>query len=740
MSNSLAHEKSPYLLQHAENPVEWMPWGEAAFAKARAEQKPIFLSIGYATCHWCHVMAHESFENPEIAVLLNQSFVSIKVDREERPDVDKVYMTYVQAMSGHGGWPLSAWLTPELKPFFGGTYFPPEDRGGRAGFPAILNAIAKGWINEREKLVREGDRVIEALREHVNSKVPEVGEGAPTLADEGAMAFEKCFQHFYESFDPAHGGFGGAPKFPRASNLDFLFRAAAMQSAQSEAGAEAVKLAGATLQAMARGGIHDHVGGGFHRYSVDEAWFVPHFEKMLYDQAQIAVNALQAKQATGDERFAWMARDIFTYVLRDLTHPNGGFYSAEDADSLVSHGGKEHAEGAFYVWTHAEIATVLGADAPMFCAQYGVVENGNVPGALDPQDELKGKNILAQRQALTATAQAYHLTPEQANDRIVSALEKLRTVREKRPRPLLDDKIITAWNGLMISALAKGYQVLGVENEKENEERERYLRAAVRAAEFIQRELYEIESGILFRSWRLGRGTAEGFAEDYAYLIQGLLDLYETVFDVRWLQWAERLQQTMDARFWDTEHGGYFNSQAGDPNIVLRLKEDYDGAEPAASSVAATNLLRFGAVFDSGARSDSRLPSGSGEEKELSYRERGRWCIAAFRGQWRTAPHAMPQMLSVLELALHAPRHVVFAGDPKAEDFRALVSVLHERLGPRRSLLAVTSEADREWLGKRAPWLTEMKMKDERATAYVCEEFACQAPVTEVAELRRLMG
>ncbi len=639
MPNALVNEKSPYLLQHAGNPVEWMPWGEDAFARARAEQKPIFLSIGYATCHWCHVMAHESFENEDVAAVLNASFVSIKVDREERPDVDKVYMTYVQAMTGHGGWPLSAWLTPELKPFFGGTYFPLEDRGGRAGFVSILRAIAKGWAEEREKLVAEGERVIGTLREHLemrgesselrDRKLGEAGGSQLStlnshLLESGSAAFEKCFQYFYEAFDPNFGGFGSAPKFPRASNLSFLFRAAALQGLESESGKEAVQMATATLQAMARGGIHDHVGGGYHRYSVDERWFVPHFEKMLYDQAQIAINALEAKQATGDERYAWVARDVFDYVLRDLAHSEGGFYSAEDADSLPpeaagsikdegasnKRGGGAHAvEGAFYVWTQAEMAAVLGADAPLFSAHYGVAEKGNVPAELDPQGELRGKNVLMQRQSILQTAKAYGMDVVEANDRVLAALEKLRKVRSERPRPLRDDKIITAWNGLMISALARGAQVLReAPEEKDKEERERLLGAARRAAGFLERELYDAGRGVLYRNWRDGRGTAEGFAEDYAFLAQGLLDLYEAGFEERWLAWARRLQRTMDEKFWDEAKGGYFNSQAGDAAIVLRLKEDYDGAEPAASSVAAMNLLRFAAMLG---------------ESGKAYRERG---------------------------------------------------------------------------------------------------------------------
>jgi uncharacterized protein len=762
MPNALANEKSPYLLQHAANPVDWLPWGEGAFARARAEQKPIFLSIGYSTCHWCHVMAHESFENEAIAAILNAHFVSIKVDREERPDVDKVYMTYVQAMSGHGGWPLSAWLTPELKPFYGGTYFPPEDRHGRAGFPTILEAIARGWRDEREKLVAEGERVITALREHHLGNAggdTREGEAAAavggnegpalekTLVEAGSKAFEQGFEYFFEAFDPANGGFGGAPKFPRASNLSFLFRIAALQGPESQMGAEAVRLASATLRAMARGGIRDHVGGGFHRYSVDETWLVPHFEKMLYDQAQIAWNCLEAKQATGDERFAWMARDIFEYVTRDLTSPAGGFYTAEDADSEISDsmavgaasgdGGvakaaapgarKAHAEGAFYVWTAAELRAALGDDYAFIAAHFGVEEAGNVPAALDPHGELRGKNILAQRRSLLDTAKELSLSPEQANDRLLAALVRLRAVRSKRPRPQLDDKILTANNGLMISALAKAHQVIGdVESAVPGFTPD--LVAAIRAAEFVQRELFDPARGVLFRAWREGRGTAEGFAEDYAFFIQALLDLYEASFEIRWLQWAERLQAKMDELFWDDRRGGYFNSAADDPSIVLRLKEDYDGAEPAPSSVAAMNLLRLGAVFEQDA-------TASGP----NYREHGRRAIEAFRPQWSRAPHAMPQMLCALELALDPPRHVVLAGDPRGPDFRALAAVLHEAIGPRRALLAADGGEAQAWLARRAPWMAEMTMLAGRATAYVCEEFACQAPVTDAAALRALL-
>ncbi|CAM2976934.1 thioredoxin domain-containing protein [Rariglobus hedericola] len=722
MPNALAAEKSPYLLQHADNPVNWLPWGEAAFAKARSEQKPIFLSIGYSTCHWCHVMAHESFENEAIASLLNEHFISIKVDREERPDVDKVYMSYVQAMTGHGGWPLSAWLTPDLKPFYGGTYFPPEDRHGRSGFPSVLSAIAKAWGDDRERLVAESVRVIASLTEYHESRRSEAG-AAPDLHDAGGEAFEKGYQYFYENFDASNGGFGGAPKFPRASNLGFLLRAAVIQGLESDAGREAVQMVGATLQKMAGGGLHDHVGGGFHRYSVDEAWFVPHFEKMLYDQAQIAVNALDTHLATGDERFAWIVRDIFSYALRDLAAPAGGFYSAEDADSLLTHGEPEHAEGAFYVWTHAELEAALNAeDAALVCAHFGVVAGGNVSAQLDPHGEFTGKNILMQRRPLGVTAQELGLAPEVAAERLGAALEVLRGVREKRPRPHLDDKIITAWNGLMISALARAaVSTAGCLADV----RDGYRAAAVRAAEFIERELYDAKRGVLYRNFRDGRGTNEAFAEDYAYLVAGLLDLYEATFDARWLRWADGLQQVMDALFWDAEHGGYFNSRADDASIVLRLKEDYDGAEPSPNSVAAANLLRLSAMFH-----DDGL------------RERALATIEALRPQWSKAAHALPELLCAIERALEMPRQVVLAGDPATTGFQALVVELHAKPGPRRAVLASpgTDEVGR-WLAGRAPWLADMKpAADGRTRAYLCERFTCQAPVNTPEALRGLLG
>jgi uncharacterized protein YyaL (SSP411 family) len=720
MPNRLAGAASPYLLQHADNPVDWYPWGDEAFKAAKAGDRPIFLSIGYSTCHWCHVMAHESFENEAIAEVLNAHFICIKLDREERPDVDRVYMAYLQALAGHGGWPLSVWLTPDLKPFYAGTYFPPEDRQGRAGFPTILRAIARGWKEDRSRLAEEGDRVVDTLREHATERA-DPGAGAPaTFAAAAGAAFEKAYQYYAESFDPAHGGFGGAPKFPRPSNLLFLLRCAALQGLGSEAGVEASGMVAQTLAFMARGGIHDHVGGGFHRYSVDAEWFVPHFEKMLYDQAQLVTCCLEAWQATGDERQAWLARDILEYVLRDLADPGGGFYSAEDADSRTGEG-EESVEGAFYVWTQAEVELVLGADAAFASAHFGIRPDGNVSRERDPQGEFTGKNILAQSRSLAETAGRFGLDPQAASDLLLSCLARLRSARAQRIRPHLDDKVVTGWNGLMISALARAAVVPA---ESLEDRRADYLAAALKAADFVMRELMDLPGGMPRRSWRRGARSGPGFAEDFAFIIQAWLDLYEATFDTAWIRRAEKLQEAMDGLFWDEARAGYFNSAAGAPDIVVRLKEDYDGAEPAASSAAAMNLFRLSAL-----NNDDAL------------RERGRRTIAAFRGRWEQAPHAMPQLLCSFETALEPPRHVVLTGNPHSAEFRALAEVFHERLGPRRTLIALDGDPGaRAAFAARSPWLSRMGESDRSATAYVCEEFVCRAPARTPDELRQALS
>ncbi|MFZ4680928.1 MAG: thioredoxin domain-containing protein [Terrimicrobiaceae bacterium] len=670
-ANQLGGEKSPYLLQHKDNPVNWQPWGEAAFAEAKRRNKPVFLSIGYSTCHWCHVMAHESFENPAIAKLLNENFVNIKVDREERPDVDRLYMAFVQATTGGGGWPMSVWLTPDGKPFFGGTYFPPEDRYGRVGFPGLLQQIAQIWEKDRARVEQEGSRVMEALSEPGK-------DAAGEAFQKNEMPLRRGSDSLARSFDEAEGGFGSAPKFPRPSTLNFLLRYADRDE-------HAAKMALQTLSMMAAGGLRDHLGGGFHRYSVDEYWHVPHFEKMLYDQAQLAISYIEAWQMTQDEFFAGIARETLDYVLRDMTHPGGGFYSAEDADSLLAHGRPEHAEGAFYVWSKQEIVEALGAkDAEIFCRHYGVEENGNAPAGSDPHGEFTGKNILIEREASGA-------------DALAASREKLLALRAKRPRPHLDDKILTAWNGLMISAFAKAGAALS---------EPRYLAAASKAADFLQAQL--TKDGKLLRTWRGEPGNIPGFAEDYAFLIQGLLDLYEADFDLRWLKWAAELQAVQDDLFWDETGGSYFSSAGDDPLVRVRMKEDYDGAEPSANSISARNLLRLARMLHDDAR----------EAKA------GR-IIASHQIQMERAPTAVPQMLVALDLALSPPSQAVVTGQRGAEDVRQWTAKLHRDFQPRRVLLLADGD---EFFAKNNPALALMKPVNGKAALYLCENFTCQAP------------
>src|SRR5438445_11562037 len=485
-TNRLAREKSPYLLQHAHNPVDWYPWGEEAFAKARKENKPIFLSLGYSTCHWCHVMAHESFEDKATAEIMNREFVNIKVDREERPDVDRVYMTFVQATTGGGGWPMSVWLTPDLKPFVGGTYFPPVDRYGQPAFKKVLERIAAAWKADCTKISEQGEKIIGALKQ-----TTAFGQTDKEF-DSGVM--EAAYEQFARTFDASEGGFGGAPKFPRPVTLNFLTRFYA-RNPDSDSGQHALEMVLLTLRKMAAGGMHDHIGGGFHRYSVDAHWHVPHFEKMLYDQAQLASAFLDAFQITGDAECAATVRDILDYVRRDMTSPEGGFYSAEDADSpvvagIADPGHRKSAEGAFYVWTKQEIDDALGEDGPIFSFHCGVEENGNAPAGADPHGEFVGKNILIERHSIVETAKfrSTGISPVDDNDDeaiqrlLAQSRQKLFSIRNKRPRPHLDDKIIAAWNGLMISAFARGAQALDEVS---------YLETATRAAEFIHANLYD---------------------------------------------------------------------------------------------------------------------------------------------------------------------------------------------------------------------------------------------------------
>ena len=730
-TNRLAHEKSPYLLQHAHNPVDWYPWGEEAFAKARRENKPIFLSVGYSTCHWCHVMAHESFESEEVGTIMNREFVNIKVDREERPDVDRVYMTFVQATTGGGGWPMSVWLTPDLKPFVGGTYFPPEDRYGQPGFKKVLERIATAWKENHEKIVEQGGKIVTALRESQ--------AGAPSESKIDAKILDAAYEQTARSYDPREGGFGNAPKFPRPVTLNFLSRVYA-RDPKSEVGKHALEMDLFTLRKMAAGGMHDHIGGGFHRYSVDRYWHVPHFEKMLYDQAQLAASYLDAFQITQDRQYQSVARDILDYVARDMTSKGGGFFSAEDADSPVpvptgrddrrgesagpteiaahpdASGLQKSAEGAFYVWTKKEIDSALGEAAEIFNFHYGVQSHGNAPEGSDPQDEFRGKNILIQRHTVAETAQHFRKPEEAVRDLLKQSREKLFAIRNKRPRPHLDDKIIAAWNGLMISAYARAAQVL---------DEPRYLEIAARGANFIRKQLWDASRKILYRNYREGRSNIEGFADDYAFVIQGLLDLYEASFDVEWLKLAVELQETQDRLFLDEKQGGYFSTSGKDQSVVLRMKDDNDSAEPAASSVAALNLLRLSQFRDD--------PAAAGAE-------RARKTIDAFAATLSHFPSAMPQMLVALDFGLSKPRQIVIAGKKNSPETKAILREVHRHFLPDTILLLADGAEGQKYLGDKNEAIRAMSMVNGKPAAYVCENFTCKAPVTDPKALSELLS
>jgi len=700
-TNRLLNEKSPYLIQHAHNPVDWYPWGDEAFEKARKENKPIFLSIGYSTCHWCHVMEHESFENPETAKIMNEHFVNIKVDREERPDVDRVYMTYVQATTGGGGWPMSVWLTPDLKPFIGGTYYPPEDRWGQMGFPKLLNRISDGWRDDRARIIAAGDEVTRQLREHVASRPPAAGE-----LEESVL--EKGYEQIKSSYEPLYGGFGGAPKFPRTVSLNLMLRYYSRSGAQ-----DALDMTLFTLRKMADGGIYDHLGGGFHRYSTDTRWHVPHFEKMLYDQAQLVWSYLEAFQITKEQEFADVAHGILRYVLRDMTGGQGQFFSAEDADSPLPNNPDEHAEGAFYVWEKSEIDGDLTKEqAGVFSFFYGVEKEGNVQS--DPHGEFPNKNILIVSHTVDETAKKFGLSGEAVKAVLVEARQKLFGVRGKRPRPHLDDKTLTAWNGLMISAFARAYQVLG------NSE---YLEAAEKAAAFIRRNLYNEENQILLRRYRAGAAAIDGYVDDYAFLIQALIDLYEASFDINHLTWAIELQVKQNALFGDAQHGGYFSTTGTDSSVLLRMKEDYDGAEPSPNSVAALNLLRLAQM------------TGRKEFRETAERAFG-----AFSARLEQAPSAMPQMLVALDYHLSKPKQIVIAGKIGEPGTESMLKVARAPFIPNKILLLADGGPGQKKLGESLEFLKTVKAIDGKATAYVCENYVCQLPTSDPEVMAKLLA
>jgi hypothetical protein len=712
MSNRLARESSPYLLQHRDNPVDWYPWCEEAFARARTEDKPIFVSVGYSTCHWCHVMEHESFESVGVAAVLNRHFVSIKVDREERPDVDRVYMAFIQATTGSGGWPMSVWLTPELHPFYGGTYYPPVSRWGRPGFIDVLQEIARVWRDEREQVLQSAATILERLRAQRTD--------AGAHAAPGPEALDDATEAFAAAFDARRGGFGDAPKFPRPSEVLFLLRQHARTGQEPPR-----EMALTTLRAMALGGMRDHLGGGFHRYSVDGDWRVPHFEKMLYDQAQLAIAYLEAAQVTGDPVYLDVALDTLEYVRRDLTAVEGGFYSAEDADSVspeqAGESGAERTEGAFYIWRDTEIAEVTGTDADLFRKRYGVRPDGNAPA--DPQGEFTGRNLLYTARSIESIAQETGRT----DDEVHAALERARLAlfarRETRPRPHLDDKVLTAWNGLTLAAFARAGRLLPADQREVPEPGGGYLADARRAAAFIHDRLWDSATGMLLRRYRAGEAGIDGYAEDYACLVFGVLELFQADGDPAWLEWAIALQDQQDAQFWDAADGGWFSTSGRDPSVVLRLKEDYDGAEPSASSMSVLNLLTLLHLV------------GDREVDGVSYSQRVERTLRLFAGRLTQLGRAVPMMLTALSAYTAGVSQVVVAGDPTQPELQRMLEVAGEIYMPFTVLVPIV-DRHRDALARVLPWTASMRAADGAPTAYVCRSFTCNRPTSSAEELR----
>jgi uncharacterized protein len=692
--NRLIKEKSPYLLQHAYNPVDWFPWGEEAFAKARRENKLIFLSIGYSTCFWCHQMERHVFEIEELAALMNHYFVSIKVDREERPDVDRVYMSALQAMTGGGGWPMSMFLTPDLRPFYGATYIPPEQ------FRKLIDKIHEVWTRNPENIRQPSQRITEFLKRQTMT------EGGDIKLEKSILT--KGFEQFRQSYDKQYAGFGAGPKFPRPATFNFLLRYNYRFGEK-----EALQMTLETLRRMAESGMYDHLGGGFHRYSVDGQWRVPHFEKMLYDQAQLVSSFLDAYQITRNEFYSSIARETLGYVLREMTDQEGGLYSAEDAESALDPkkpGEKE--EGAFYIWTKDEIDLALGKEqAEVFNYAYGVQAKGNA--LEDTHRVFVGKNIFYLAHSIIDTAKQFQRSPEEVTKLLAELRARLFAVRSKRPRPHLDDKVLVSWNGLMISAFARAAQVLNDPG---------YQQAAQRSAEFILGKLYDPHTKRLLRRYRAGEARYEANLEDYAFLTMGLLDLYEAALDVRWMRLAIELTERQNALFYDSKQGGFFDASGKDATLLFRTKENYDGSEPAGNSIATLNLLRLAQMTDN-----------------QKWREMADRTLALFSGRLNELPQEMPQMLAAVDYHLDKPKQIIVAGQRGNEDTEKMLREAHARYIPNKIILLADGGAGQQFLNQYLPFIETVKMRGGKATAYICENYTCELPTTDLGIMAKLL-
>jgi len=682
--NRLADEKSPYLLQHADNPVDWYPWGVEAFEKARSENKPVLLSIGYSTCHWCHVMEHESFEDQEVATLMNDTFVCVKVDREERPDIDNIYMTVCQMLTGSGGWPLTIFLTPDKQPFFAGTYIPKHDRFGRPGLLEMIPRIKELWKLKQPEVARSAAEITQALQ-----KV--AADTSGDILDESTL--KAGFEQLARRFDRVFGGFGDAPKFPTPHQHLFLLRY------WKRAGdARALEMVEKSLEAMRQGGIYDHVGFGFHRYSTDREWLVPHFEKMLYDQALLSMAYIEAYQATRKEEYAEIAREIYEYILRDMTDPEGGFYSAEDADS-------EGVEGKFYVWKAEELEQILGEEAPFFFEIFNIERNGNFLEQV--VGHRTGENIIYRTKPWGVLGSERKLEEQLLRLRIEEARKKLFQIREARVHPLKDDKILADWNGLMIASFAKAAAALA---------EPKYAEAASRSANFILKTMRNPDGSLIHR-YRGGEAALQAHLDDYAFLVYGLIELYQTTFDVSFLKSAIELNDYMLKHFWDERAGGFFFTSESGEQLLVRTKEVYDGAVPSGNSVAYFNLLRLG-----------RITANLELERKAEQLER------AFAGQIGHLPSAYTQFLIGLDFRIGPSYEVVVAGRAETGDTAEMLVALQKVYAPRKILIFRPEEEGAPEISRLAPYTEAQKSIDGKATAYICQNHVCNLPTTDVRE------
>ncbi len=672
-TNRLIQETSPYLLQHAHNPVDWFPWGKEALELSKREQKPILLSIGYSACHWCHVMERESFENEEIAAIMNELFVNIKVDREERPDLDEIYMNAVQAMTRHGGWPMTVFLTPDLKPFYGGTYYPPEDRYGRPGFPKVMEAVAEAFNEKNAQVLEQADQITTQLSQMSNLVDPHEHELTEEL-------MTQAFNHYRTQFDAQYGGFGNAPKFPPSMGLPFLLR-----YWHHSGNVNALEMVEITLQKMARGGLYDQLGGGFHRYSTDAHWLVPHFEKMLYDNAQLVVAYFEAYQATQNTFYRDIGTETLDYVLREMYDAeNGGFYSTQDADS-------EGVEGKFFVWEPYDVEDIIGEkNAEIFCEYYDITPQGN----------FEGENILHVQTTSDIFARKIGMDADELEALLAEGRQKLFDEREKRIKPGLDDKILTSWNGIMIRGMAMGYQLTG---------KPEYLSACEKSAEFVLTTLSQ-DNGLLLRTYRAGKSHLNAYLEDYSYFIAGLIALYEASFEPRWLTEAERLAHLMIEQFGDEAGDGFFFTGKAHETLIVQSKSAYDGATPSGASMAIHSLFRLAKHLDNTGFHDKAVET-----------------LKLYFHQMEVMPTGSGQLLCELAFMLSTPKEIAIIGVKGDTTSEAMLKALHGMYFPNK-IVAMTESVE----GSTLPLLANKSQIDNNTTAYVCEDYVCQAPTTDV--------